>query len=106
MLPKTLRIQGHDIKIVLKRRMKFRDKYAVGLASYNDGRIYVAQYTKDSYKISLPVQKSIVLHEVIHYIDYFLNLGLRERQVELLASGLYQFLSDNDLKINNKRRSK
>jgi hypothetical protein len=47
---------------------------------------------------TLPVERSreILLHEIIHCIEYVFDLELSERQVEKLARGLYgSFASDS-----------
>lgn len=36
-------------------------------------------------------------HEVIHAIDELVCVGLREKQVEVLAPALYEFLRDNKM---------
>ena len=41
------------------------------------------------------IQKSALLHEVIHGVSYGYNIGLSEDQVEKLARGLYATLKDN-----------
>jgi len=38
----------------------------------------------------------ILLHEVIHAIDYEYGLELVESQVRILANALYQVINDND----------
>lgn len=48
-------------------------------------------------------QKSVFLHEIIHEIDWQHGLKLQENQVESLAEGLYQVLTDNGfLKLDPK----
>jgi hypothetical protein len=39
--------------------------------------------------------KDTLLHEIIHAIDYQMQLGLKERQVHCLASGLVAVFLDN-----------
>lgn len=43
----------------------------------------------------IEMQKSSLLHEVIHGVSYGYNVGLSEDQVEKLARGLYATLKDN-----------
>ncbi len=40
-------------------------------------------------------ERDTVLHEVLHAIDYTMQLGLKERQVHALGSGLLAVLTDN-----------
>lgn len=40
-------------------------------------------------------QRDTLLHEVVHAIDHDMDTGMRERQVKLLATGLFQFLRAN-----------
>jgi hypothetical protein len=44
---------------------------------------------------SIDQQRDTLLHEVIHAIDHELDTGMRERQVRLLATGLFHFLRAN-----------
>jgi hypothetical protein len=39
--------------------------------------------------------RDTVLHEVIHALDYTMQLGLKERQVHALAAGVLAVLRDN-----------
>ena len=39
--------------------------------------------------------EATLLHEVIHGIDELYNIGLKEKQVEKLAVGLYMLVRDN-----------
>lgn len=39
--------------------------------------------------------EATLLHEVIHGIDELYNIGLKEKQVEKLAVGLYMLIRDN-----------
>lgn len=50
---------------------------------------------------SLPVpnRDSTFLHEIIHFINDRLNIGLSEHQINLLETGLYQVLNTNKLKF-------
>lgn len=40
-------------------------------------------------------EKDTVLHEVIHAVDYLMQLGLTEDQVRSTATGLYAVMKDN-----------
>lgn len=42
-------------------------------------------------------QEVTYLHEIIHELDYQHGLDLKENQVDSIASGLHQVLTDNDL---------
>lgn len=40
-------------------------------------------------------QRDTLLHEITHAIDHEMDTGMRERQVRLLATGLFQFMRAN-----------
>ena len=42
-------------------------------------------------------QKTTLIHEMIHAIDSYFKIDLKEKQVELLANGLHMFLEQNKL---------
>ena len=42
------------------------------------------------------------LHEVIHAVDYCKKIGLSEKKVRKLESGLYKFFKDNGIKLVKK----
>ena len=69
------------------REMGCDDK--IGLANNQDCYIMVDKnLTKDK-------KKSTTLHEIIHLIDYSLDLGLDENTICRLESGLYATLKNN-----------
>ena len=61
-----------------------------------DGRTYMGSQELH-YRIHSGVEynRDTVLHEVTHALETSLDLGLTERQVQLLATGLLAVLSDN-----------
>ena len=44
------------------------------------------------------VRYHTLLHEIVEQLNYLMDLGLNHHQVELLALGLYQVLTANDLR--------
>ncbi|MCE5226660.1 MAG: hypothetical protein LLG05_12485 [Porphyromonadaceae bacterium] len=49
-------------------------------------------------QVSDDAQGEAFIHEAIHHIDSKYSIGLKEKQVEKLGSGMYAFLRDNLLK--------
>lgn len=66
-----------------------------GQVYYDEEKIYLNAENCDP---------TTLLHEVLHAISEMYNIGLEERQVEMLSKGLYITAIDNDLtlKENNK----
>lgn len=61
-----------------------------------DGRTYLAsQELFYRVKPGVEYNKDSVLHEAIHALELSLDLGMTERQVQLLATGLFALLQDN-----------
>ena len=42
-------------------------------------------------------QEEVFFHEVLHALDFHLNLDLSEQQTNCISAGLYQVLVDNHL---------
>jgi hypothetical protein len=59
-------------------------------------------YIKDGLEIQQ--ERSAILHETIHAIDFLLNLKLTEEQVLGLEAGLYQVNTDNPRFFTNIRK--
>lgn len=45
------------------------------------------------------IQKETLIHEVLHGIDDFYNVGLEEVQVQILAKAILTLLKDNNLSV-------
>lgn len=41
--------------------------------------------------------QATLFHELIHCVDSFMLIGLKEKQIEQLGNGLFMVLNDNDL---------
>lgn len=62
-----------------------------GIIEHDNKKIYLNErFNKDQ-------QNETLLHEVIHGIDEFMNIGLTEDQVERLGKGMYLVLKENNL---------
>jgi hypothetical protein len=70
------------------------------------GRGIIGQSRPDNLEIlyamglTRQMQESTVLHEVIEAINYHLKLGLTEKQVMGLETGLYQTLTDTGANLS------
>lgn len=88
MRPAKVKVMGRTLSI----------KYVDGLPLEGDeqGECDIdksAIYIKDG--LETQQERSAILHETIHAIDFLLNLKLTEEQVLGLEAGLYQVNSDN-----------
>ena len=102
-LPKTLKIGGHEYKILFPYHFKERADYA-GQCDHQLKEIRIDD--QDGCGNIKPDSSILVvfLHEILHAIDFstghciFLgNDG--EKHLEGISEGLYQVLKDNKLKI-------
>ncbi|AZO96141.1 hypothetical protein [Halocella sp. SP3-1] len=87
-----IKIGPYDVKL----------SFADNLRDENDKELYgIIHHTQDEIEIntksSVEKQKVSILHEVMHGIDVTYQIGLSEEQTEVLATGIYQVLKDNDL---------
>ena len=88
-IPNKIKIGGHIFKVKIFSG-KFSDDKA-GRVEGQKNMIYLnADYVQSK-------QESVLLHEVIHELDWLNGLGLNEKQIDSLTEGLYQVLKDNKL---------
>lgn len=89
-IPKTLKIGGHEFKVLLVQSMASRDE-CYGKMWMDRLEIHI-----DS-SVSKELQEETMLHEAIHAIDEENGLDLTEQQVQSLGHGIYQLIKTNDL---------
>ena len=85
----SVRLLGKHITVTEVEVVPNAPQGAVGFNSCNDLTIMLLNKQAEDSK------KDTMLHEVIHMLDYDYQLGLKEKQVHCMASGLYSFLRDN-----------
>lgn len=97
-IPNTIRISGHDIQVEMKEHVLDGNQEACsGMAYLLQDRIEVA-LKWNGVEVSEDARGETFIHEAIHHIDSKYYIGLKEKQVEKLGSGIYAFLRDNLLK--------
>ena len=80
---KSISVFGTNYKIDKIEANLFTDNLQWGLISYGSQTISIkGDLGKENYEVTL-------LHELMHAINNTLHIELSEKQVELLASGLY-----------------
>jgi hypothetical protein len=75
--------------VVISDKVVSDGKECYGRIDYNNPIIELRKSN------TLEQQKATLLHEIIHGLDDFLNLGFEEEEVLLLANGLYSVFIDN-----------
>ena len=87
-IPKTIKVGGHTYEVVIDEHL-WHNENLHGQVDYNNQVI-----TLDTY--GHPQQLSATfIHEVLHAIDrYFNNKALTEDEIDSMAEGLFQVLSD------------
>jgi len=89
-IPPRIKIGGHWLKIEFQDRpTKAYDK--AGSANSFSNLIIL------NVELSPSKRWSCLLHEIIHELNWQLNLGLEEDQISGIAEGLFQVLTDNEL---------
>jgi hypothetical protein len=97
-IPDKIRISGHDILVEQKEYVLDGNQEACsGMAYLLQDRIEVA-LKWNGVQVSEDARGEAFIHEAIHHIDSKYYIGLKEKQVEKLGSGIYAFLRDNLLK--------
>lgn len=92
---KNVRIDGEDVNVIyIEPRKNLDGDRAWGLADIRHGGIEVIDIESESR------QKIILLHEILHYVNYNRfagnnNLELSEMQTQSIATALFQVFSDN-----------
>jgi len=56
---------------------------------------YAYQLIKYNQKLAPDELKDTLLHEMVHVLDYGMQLGLKEKQVHTIATGVYSLMKDN-----------
>ena len=91
-IPRKLKIGGHWIEVTIRKESK--DMYTnTGTRAAWQNRLYIQGDMAES------KQWSTLFHEILHEIDWQLNLGIKdnEKVIDSLAEGIYQVLVDNNL---------
>ena len=96
-IPDKLKILGIDVRTVFDDEIMGEDN--LGLCDHSHAIIFL----KSKHE-SLPVPGDIAalmyIHEVLHYIDLTLDIGLNEKQIVRLAAGVHQVFTENDIDWN------
>ena len=96
-ITQMVRISGHDIAVeILDHVTDGNQEACCGMAYLLQDRIEIARKW-NGVNVSDDAMGEAFIHEVIHHIDAKYSIGLKEKQVEKLGSGMYAFLRDNIL---------
>jgi len=87
-IPNKVKIGSHTYEV------KYHNGPMTDLAGRCDGELNLIHLNKRFIKSK---QESILLHEVIHTLNWMHDLSLNEGQVSSLGEGIHQFLTDNNL---------
>lgn len=90
MKPKKVRICGRKFKISFQKPKNMGQNFS------NAGRVVcdLQRIWVDSTN-AMGRQKEVLLHEIIHAIDFLTAIGLTEAQTHALANGLFTVMVDN-----------
>jgi len=95
-IPKKVRIAGHDYKVKWDDK-RLSKKSLIGDINNDFKEIGLCRYYKGSKRARAQSElERTLFHEILHGIDcHYDNDSLKEKEVDRLANGLYQVLSDN-----------
>lgn len=88
MLPESLWILGAEYDVIIRDDDHFGDAYH---GTYDSRKQQINLYAD----MTESRRAETLLHEVVHALDDALDLGLEERQVQVLSRGLFTVLRDN-----------
>lgn len=98
-IPSKINIAGHDVDVDVEPMALDSDmEQNMGLAHKIQDKIRIAQNCK-GVGVSIDNQGETFLHEIIHIVADKWDTRVSEKQVTVLATGLYQVLKDNKLKF-------
>lgn len=84
--PRNVRVFGKNHEIIYSDTMT-----ELGLTDYHNCKVIIKEG-------QLPIEEAdTVLHEIIHVIDYTMDLDMTEHQVRSVATGLIGIFQDNPL---------
>lgn len=97
MLPTKIKISGIDYEIAIAEHRNDKEgDILLGEIDYAGATIFINEDQSDQMKTAT------LIHEIVHGILYHMGSKLNEDEyfVEGLASGLYQVIRDNDIKLS------
>jgi len=103
-VPHEILIKGKRIKIVMVDTDEFYEDDHLGEAHYDEREVLI--------KRNLSPKEAIktILHELLHFIDYYYDLKLKHQNIYDLEEPLYQLMSKNpefiEMFIRKKRTPK
>jgi hypothetical protein len=89
---KSVRILGKKYKIYVKRMADEKNIFRYGLTTHWQKKIELNSAVDQDQK------DETLLHEIVHCLDANMGLGLSERQVSSLSTGLHSVFKDNKFK--------
>jgi len=89
-IPTRIKIGGHWLEIKLRNRYEHGFDH-VSSINHSAGVIFLNE------SLSLSKRWSCLIHEILHELDWQLDLDLKENQVSAIAEGLFQVLTDNEM---------
>lgn len=98
MLPSKIKILGHTYSITIRPNILSKDGEAIleGLSECFSQKIHIDEGLAEENRVQ------VLIHEVLHCIDYHMMLGKlfsdseRESKIEALAHGIFSILMEND----------
>lgn len=86
-LPKTLRIIGKLYKLLIVEKVDEEESYGE--------HDYATQEIRSQQDQGFEPARDTVLHEALHGVDEQMDIGLKERQVRKLGTGILALMRDN-----------
>lgn len=87
-IPKTIQVVGHTYKVLYKSHLS-KDRGIRGRINHRLQEIQIEPENPVSQK------NQTMLHEILHFIETTFAMDLSDDDIDRLAEGLYQVLSDS-----------
>jgi len=84
-----VRILGIDVEVKVSGRGEMGDGDWQGRADYIKSLIKISNSSDEDNK------RKTFLHEILHYLNHEMDMGLKEDNIDRLETGLYAVIQDN-----------
>jgi Zn-dependent peptidase ImmA (M78 family) len=93
-IPSTIKILGHEIKVVYEDKVILEGKEVCGYADIDQNIIHL-----QGKNLPESMQALTLLHEILHFISHLQGKKTTEEMVEFWSANLFPVIRDNNLRF-------